>query len=60
MKQDRKQEAFRSAIDEACRLWNSGSASINWAAKLAAKKYKVNAGELARQVFEYTKNTIKE
>jgi len=59
MKQDREQKAFKDAIDEACRLWNTGSMSINQATKHAAKKHKVNADELARYVFEYTKNKMK-
>lgn len=56
MKQQSKQEAFREALAEAIRLWNTGAIAINTAAKAAAKKHKVNAKELVEYMFEHTKN----
>lgn len=54
--QDRKQEAFKDAIEEAHRLWSTGAMSVNQASKAASKKHKVNASEIAKHVFESTKN----
>jgi hypothetical protein len=53
--QDRKQEAFQRAIDEAYRLWNTGAMTMIAASKLAAKKYKVNADGIAQSIFDNRK-----
>lgn len=58
MIQARKQEALQQAIDEAYRLWNTGAITMVPAAKAAAKKYKVNADEIAKYIFESRKNKL--
>lgn len=58
--QDRKQEAFKSAMEEAYRLWNTGAMTMVQASKCAAKKYKVNANEITECIFESRKNKLKE
>lgn len=60
MKQTSKQEAFRAALDYACSMWKTGAMSIDKAAKLAAKKHKVNAKELIEYMLRNTQNKPKE